>query len=63
MNASYLHELFCKALNLLEEAALVVVSLISDNNRINRNMFKKLGHTDLQSHVTNPTNDKRNILL
>ena len=63
MNASYLHELVCKVLNLLEEAGFVVVCLISDNNRINRNMFQKLGHTDLQSHVTNPANDKKNIFL
>lgn len=38
LNASYLYEMTLKVLRLVHEAGYRVVCLISDNNRINRNM-------------------------
>ncbi|XP_035233930.1 uncharacterized protein LOC118205753 [Stegodyphus dumicola] len=65
MNADYLCCLTRKALHILNKAGFSVVSMISDNSRINRNMFQKLGHINkcqLMS-ATLQNNEKKLFLL
>ncbi|KFM70397.1 hypothetical protein X975_13510, partial [Stegodyphus mimosarum] len=63
MNADYLCCLTRKDLHILDKAGFSVVSMISDNNRINRNMFQKLGHEQMSTHVNNPANNKTKKII
>lgn len=42
MDATFLHSCTMKVLELTEKAGFRIVALISDNNRVNRNMFEPL---------------------
>ena len=54
MDAAFLEESTRKVVALVEKAGYKVVALISDNNRINRNMFEKLCGGNLQPSIPHP---------
>jgi len=54
MDAAFLEESTRKVVALVEKARYKVVALISDNNRINRNMFEKLCGGNLQPRLPHP---------
>ena len=66
MVAADLHQIIWPVINNVTKAGLRIISLISDNNIINRNSFKLLSGTDvLKPYVINPVNreDKMYILF
>ncbi|XP_068204013.1 uncharacterized protein [Palaemon carinicauda] len=54
LTAQTLLELTHKVLAFLHDIGYIVVSLISDNNRVNRNMFEKMCDGNLASSIPNP---------
>ena len=54
MTAFYLKEIAAKVLILVHAAGYIVLSLISDNNRINRNMFTMLCGGTLMQYIQHP---------
>jgi len=54
LTAAYLHELTLKAINIVEKAGYKVMCLISDNKRINGNMFSLMCNGSMQSSTVHP---------
>ena len=48
MNATYSKECTVNVIRMLQNCGYLVICLISDNNRINRNMFTELGNGELK---------------
>ncbi len=59
LTAAYLHELTLKAINIVEKAGYKVMCLISDNNRINGNMFSLMCNGSMQSSTVHPCDPNR----
>jgi len=54
LDATFLEESTRKAVALVEKAGFKVLALISDNNRVNRNMFERLCGGNLQPFIPHP---------
>lgn len=63
LNADYLSELAYKAMYILEELRFNVLTLISDSNRINRNMFAKSDQSENLNSINNPANPEEKLYL
>ena len=63
LNASYLTELTRKVIIMLEKVGYVVFCLISDNNRVNRNMFTQICNGDLQPCIEHPLDGGRKLFF
>lgn len=64
LTASELHELSLKVLQMLETIGFTVLTIISDNNRVNRNMFLKLcGGNEMKVCIPNPFNPSKKLFL
>ena len=64
MVAADLHQLILQVINNVTKAGFRIISLISDNNIINRNSFKLLSGTDvLKPYIINPVNKEDKIYI
>jgi len=54
MTAAYLKEITVKVLSAVHQSGFIVLCLISDNNRVNRNMFTALCNGDLKPFISHP---------
>jgi hypothetical protein len=63
LNTVYLTELTNKVIVMLENAGYFVFCLISDNNRVNRNMFTQMCNGELQPYIKHPLNDERKLFF
>ena len=64
MVAADLHQLILQVINNVTKAGFRIISLISDNNIINRNSFKLLSGTDvLKPYIINPVNKEDTIYI
>lgn len=63
LTADTLLELTHKVLSSLHDIGYKVVSLISDNNRVNRNMFEKLCGGKLTSSIANPYESSESLFF
>jgi hypothetical protein len=63
MDATFLHSCTMKVLELTEKAGFRIVALISDNNRVNRNMFEKLCGGKLASCIPHPLGTSRPLFF
>ena len=63
LTAKYLKECKIKIINTLENAGNFVICLISDNNRINRNMFTELCQGELKPSRVHPNNSSRKLFF
>jgi len=63
LTAAYLTELTLKMINLVERAGYRVVCLISDNNRVNGNMFSMLCNGRIQSSTVHPYDSNRELFF
>lgn len=63
LTADVLYDLTQRVLTILHDTGYKVISLISDNNRVNRNMFEKLCGGVLSSSVPNPCNPCEPVFL
>ncbi|XP_023225604.1 uncharacterized protein LOC111626460 [Centruroides sculpturatus] len=58
-----LHEMTCSVLKLLKKFGYKVITIISDNNRINRVMFEKFCNGLLTTNIQNPYSPSDKIFL
>ena len=65
LTAAYLHEFTLKAIDIVEKAGYRVVCLISDNNRINRNMFALMCRPNgsMQPSTVHPYDPNRSLFF
>ena len=64
MVSADLHQLILQMINNVTKAGFRIISLISDNNIINRNSFKLLSGTDvLKPYIINPVNREDTIYI
>ena len=63
MNATYLKDCTVKVIRMLEDCGYFVICLISDNNRINRNMFTELGNGELKPWIIHPCCSERKLFF
>lgn len=63
LTGSELADLTMKAVKLVQDSGFVVISIISDNNRINRNMMSILSGGTLSIKIKNPKYEHLNIYL
>ena len=63
LNAAYLKELTQKVLSMVKGAGYQVICLISDNSRVNGNMFAMFNYVTLQSSATHPCDPSRRFFL
>ena len=63
MNAAYLKECTFKVISMLENCGYLVICLISDNNRVNRNMFTALSDGELKPWIPHPCNSLRKLFF
>ena len=63
LNAEELRKLLLQVLKVLHEAGFVVLSLICDNNRMNRNAYKLLCCGNIKSYIDNPFDPTHKIFL
>lgn len=63
LNAEELKKLTLQVLKVLHECGYVVLSLICDNNRVNRNSFHLLCDGDIKPYIDNPFNPTEKIFL
>jgi hypothetical protein len=62
-NAAYLKECTVNIINMLESCGYDVFCLISDNNRINRNMFSILCGGELKPWIPHPCDSERRLFF
>ena len=63
MDSGFLYDSTLKVLNLVEKAGFKVVAIISDNNRVNRNMFEKMCGGTLQPYIPHPCDPQRSLFF
>lgn len=63
LTATYLVDITKRVIDLLESAGYYVFCIISDNNRVNRNMFSLLCNGVLQPCIKHPLNPERKLFL
>lgn len=63
LTAEKLHEMTLNVIHALTECGYRVLSLISDNNRVNRKMFQKLCNGALKSKFKNPYKPDEDIFI
>jgi THAP domain/Transposase protein len=63
LTAAYLRELTTQVVTLLENCGYFVLALISDNNRVNRNMFTALCGGSLKPFVQHPCAEDRKLFF
>ena len=64
MIAADLHQMILQMISNVTKVGLRIISLISDNNIINRNSFKILSGTDvLKPYIINPVNRDDKIYI
>ena len=63
LDASFLHDSVSKVLQLVESVGYKVVALLSDNNRINRNMFAAMCGGVLQPSIVHPLDSTRQLFF
>lgn len=63
MDASFLHGSTMKVLERVERAGFKVVAIISDNNRVNRNVFEKMCGGQLSPCITHPFDSARKLFF
>ena len=63
MTADDLYKLTVQVLKMLYESGFRICALISDNNRVNRNMFGKMCNGSVTSYVKNPANENEHVYL
>jgi hypothetical protein len=63
LTAAYLKECTLQVIAMLEKAGYLVFCLISDNNRVNRNMFTELCGGSLAAYTRHPCSDDRKLFF
>ena len=63
LTSLYLKEFTMKVIKMLENAGYFVFCLISDNNRVNRNMFSDICGGTLASYVQHPCSSDRKLFF
>ena len=63
LDASYLYDSVIKVLSLIEKAGYTVLAVMSDNNRVNRNVFEKMCGGTLQSSISHPCDLQRQLFF
>lgn len=63
INASLLHEMIVKVLDILHKAGFTVTCVISDNNRINRNAFTVMCGGKLQQSIPHPFSSSERLFF
>jgi len=63
LDASFLHDSVSKVLQLVESVGYKVVSLLSDNNRINRNVFAAMCGGVLKPSIVHPLDSTRQLFF
>jgi hypothetical protein len=63
LNAQYLKQCTMKVIEMLENVGYMVCCLISDNNRVNRNMFTDICNGNLLSYIDHPFNSERKLFF
>jgi hypothetical protein len=63
LDSDFLHRATMKVLELLHDCGYEVVSITSDNNKVNVKLFKNLCDGNIASHISNPFNPDKNIYL
>ena len=63
LDTSFLHDIVMKALKMVESAGYKVVALISDNNRINRNVFGAICGGTLKPSIVHPLDSSRQLFF
>jgi hypothetical protein len=63
LTAAYLKELTQKVLSMVEGAGYQVLCIITDNNRVNGNMFALFSYGKLQSCITHPCDPNRKLFF
>jgi Transposase protein len=63
LDVSYLYDRIMKVLHLTEKAGYKVLAVMSDNNRVNRNVFEKMCGGTLQPSICHPCDPLRRLFL
>jgi hypothetical protein len=63
LTSAYLQELIIKVIELLERVGFLVLCLISDNNRVNRNAFTDMCGGSLKSFTQHPCSSDRKLFF
>jgi hypothetical protein len=63
LDATFLLDSLNKILGLVEKAGYKVVAIISDNNRVNRNVFTAMCGGTLQTSIPHPCDPERRLLF
>lgn len=63
MDVTFLHNCAMQVLELVEKAGFRILAFISDNNRVNRNMFEKICGGQLKSSIPHPFDSSRQLFF